>query len=106
MNKTQRIKASAMAVADMLTLDAADREAVANQLIDLVGRMIESSAKCLAVDGEVSMTEDEDGTGYGRYKTGESLMKGSRWTAEQAIAVMPGSGCHGQLSLFGVGPDV
>lgn len=105
MNKTQRIKASAMAVADKLTLDPADREAVANLLIDLVGRMVESSAKCLAVDGEVAMTEDEDGTGYARYKVGESLMRGARWASEQAIQVSPGEGCHGQLSLFGVGPD-
>lgn len=106
MDKTQRIKASAMAVADKLTLDAANREDVANLLIDLVGRMIESAGKLVAVDGELAMQELDDETGYGRYKAGESLMRGARWTAEHAIGTSVGEGCHGQLSLFGVTQDV
>jgi hypothetical protein len=52
MNRWEKIKTAALDVAQHVTQDAAQREAMADNLITLVGLMVNAVGKCVAVEGE------------------------------------------------------
>ena len=57
MNRWDKIKAAALDVADHVTQDPARREAMAGDLITLVGLMINAVGKGVAVNGEADMND-------------------------------------------------
>lgn len=90
MNRWDEIKATALDVAHHVTQDPAKRNAMADDLITLVGLMINAVGKGVAVDGEADLndartaafpwddgsfspTPDDECNAYTRYLTGEAL---------------------------------
>lgn len=57
MNRWDGIKSVALGLADNITENPAQRDAVANGLITLVGLMLEATGKGVAVDGEAELNE-------------------------------------------------
>lgn len=90
MNRLDEIKAKALDAAQHVTQDAAKREALADDLITLVGLMIQAVGKSVATNGESDLNEAEDfedrESAQTRYLTGERIQDGARWAVEESVA--------------------
>lgn len=88
MNRMDQIKAAALDAAQHVTQDPAQREAMAVDLIGLIGLMIGAVGKHVAVNGESDLNEAEDfedcESAQTRYLTGERIQDGARWTVEES----------------------
>lgn len=84
MNRWDEIQATARDAADWVCADPADRDRMANDLIKLVGLMIQAAGKGVAIAGEVAMNENGDGdpADSARYLVGEDVQR----AAGEAIA--------------------
>lgn len=93
MNRLDEIKAKALDAAQHVTQDAAKREALADDLITLVGLMIQAVGKSVATNGESDLNEAEDfedrESAQTRYLTGERIQDGARWAVEESVAADP-----------------
>lgn len=90
MNRLDEIKAAALDVAQHVTQDPAQREAMAADLIGLIGLMIGAVGKSLATDGESDLNDPEDFedrvSAHTRYLTGEQIQRGATWAVEESVA--------------------
>ena len=77
MNRWDEIQATARDCADWVCVDPADRDRMANDLIKLVGLMIQATGKGVAIAGEVAMNENGDGdpADSARYLVGEDVQR-------------------------------
>lgn len=90
MNRLDEIKAAALDVAQHVTQDPAQREAMAADLIGLIGLMVGAVGKSLATDGESDLNDPEDFgdrvSAHTRYLTGEHIQRGATWAVEESVA--------------------
>lgn len=86
MNRADEIQAMARSIAEQThPVDPIARNALADQLIQLCALVVKAVGKSVAVDGEGSMNDDDDETGYVRYRVGEDIQEGARWVCEEAV---------------------
>ncbi len=86
MNRWDEIQAAARDVADWVDLNPDQRNQMADDLIKLVGLMIQATGKCVAVEGESAMNEPGlgDDSAFARYLVGERLQDGAREVVEES----------------------
>ena len=90
MNRLDEIKAAALDAAQHVTQDERARAAMADDLIRLVGLMVQAVGKSVASDGESGMGDSgyfsDIVSAHTRYLTGERIQDGARWAATEAVA--------------------
>lgn len=104
MNRWDELKCAALDVAHHITQDPKKRNALADDLITLVGKMVDGVGKVVAVEGESARngmpneyepTEPDDGSSdlewqldansaHTRYLTGESIQRAAEEVAQEA----------------------
>lgn len=89
MNRLDEIKAKALDAAQHITQDPAKREALANDLIDLIGLMVGAVGKYVAVEGESDLNRAEDFadrvSGHTMYLTGERVQDGAKHAVAESM---------------------
>jgi hypothetical protein len=89
-NRLDEIKVAALDAAQHVTQDDRARVAMADDLIRLVGLMVQAVGKSVASDGESDLNDAEDFrdgvSAHTRYLTGERIQDGARWAATEAVA--------------------
>lgn len=90
MNRLDEIKAAALDAAQHVTQDERARVAMADDLIRLIGLMVQAVGKSVASDGESDLNDAEDlsdsVSAHTRYLTGERIQDGARWATTEAVA--------------------
>lgn len=92
MNRWDEIQAVARDVADWVDLNPDQRDCMADDLIKLIGLMIQATGKSVALAGESAMngldSDDESGyEGFIRYQTGQDIQLGARTAVEGSAGV-------------------
>lgn len=89
MNRLDEIKASALDVAQHVTQDPEKRAAMADDLIGLIGLMIQAVGKFVAAEGESDLNDPEDFedrvSAHTRYLAGEQIQRGATWAVEESV---------------------
>lgn len=89
MNRLDELKAAALDVAQHVTQDPEKRAAMADDLIGLIGLMIQAVGKSVATDGESDLNDPEDFedrvSAHTRYLTGEQIQRGATWAVEESM---------------------
>lgn len=78
-NRFDEIQCRALDIAQHVSSDPEIRQRVADDLIRLVGLMVEAVGKGVAVQGESDMGDPDDETGYARYRTGEDIVANAEY---------------------------
>lgn len=89
MNRWDEIQATARDVASNIHTDPDKVTAMADDLIKLVGLMIDAVGKGVAIDGESNISDPDDESAHARYLTGEAVQR----YAQEAVAEASSPGC-------------
>lgn len=89
MNRWDEIQATARDVASNIHSDPDKVTAMADDLIKLVGLMVDAVGKGVAIDGESNISDPDDESAHARYLTGEAVQR----YAQEAVAEASSPGC-------------
>jgi hypothetical protein len=89
MNRWDEIQATARDVASNIHSDPDKVTAMADDLIKLVGLMVDAVGKGVAIDGESNISDPDDESAHARYLTGEAIQR----YAQEAVAEASSPGC-------------
>lgn len=89
MNRWDEIQATARDVASNIHSDPDKVTAMADDLIKLVGLMVDAVGKGVAIDGESNISDPDDESAHARYLTGEAVQR----CAKEVVAKASSPGC-------------
>lgn len=75
MNRTDQIQAKARDIATHIHTDPEKIKELADQLITLACMISDAVGKSVAIAGETVLNNEDDATGYTRYRTGEDMQR-------------------------------